>query len=80
MGYFVIDKQGTGWREGILWKTIKDIANSLRRLDDYNEEEMGNLTHSEVCWLWDFEVHRITPRNCEKYGIRPSELKTGEEI
>ncbi len=73
-GYFVIDNQGTGWKEGYLWKSIKEIADSIRDYDDYRELEISNLTHSQVCELWDFEYHRITPANCEKYGVNPSEL------
>jgi hypothetical protein len=74
-GYFVIDKQQTGWKEGYLWKSIKEIADSIRNYDDFQELEASNLTHSQVCDLWDFEYHRITPANCEKYGVKPNDLE-----
>ena len=73
-GYFVIDNQGTGWKEGYLWRSIKEIADSIRDYDDYRELEISNLTHSQVCDLWEFEYHRITPANCSKYSVRPSQL------
>jgi hypothetical protein len=73
-GYFVIDRQDTGWKEGYLWKSVKEIADSIRDYDDYRELEISNLTHSQVCDLWDFEYHRLTPANCNKYGVKPNQL------
>ena len=40
-GYFVIDNQGTGWKEGILWKSIKEIADSIRDYDDFIDNYEG---------------------------------------
>ncbi len=78
-GYFVIDNQGTGWKEGILWKSIKEIADSIRDYDDFIDNYEGeNLSHSQVCQLWGFEYHRLTPANCVKYRIKPSDLQREE--
>ena len=75
-GYFVLDKQGTGWKEGMVWRSIKDIADSIRDYDDYRENAEGyeKLTHAQVIELWEFEYHRITPANFMRFGIRPSDL------
>ena len=63
-GYFVIYNQGKGWKEGILWKSIKEIADSIRDYDDFIDNYEGeNLSHSQVCQLWEFEYHRLTPAN-----------------
>lgn len=78
-GYFVIDNQGAGWKEGILWKSIKEIADTIRNYDDFIDDYEGqNLSHSQVCQLWEFEYHRLTPANCVKYGIKPSDLQREE--
>ena len=72
--YFVIDKQGTHWKEEILWNSVKEIADSIRDYDDYDDETHGKLTDSALIELWDFEYHRFTPANCIKYGVKPSDF------
>ena len=39
-GYFVIDRQDTGWKEGYLWKSIKEIADSIRDYDGITPSEL----------------------------------------
>lgn len=73
--YFVIDKQGSGFREGIRWSSVEEIADSLRRLDEFEENNMANLSDLELCEIYGLECHLITPENCEKFGVNCSELK-----
>lgn len=77
--YFVIDKQGTGWKEGTVWRSIKEIANSIRDYADYEQESHGKLTDSQLIELWEFEYHRLTPSNYLRYGVKPSDFNETRE-
>lgn len=72
--YFVIDRQGTGWKEYCLWNSVKEIADSIRDYPDC-EDDLAALSDRRLIAEWDFEVHRLTPGNCMKYGVRPSDFE-----
>lgn len=78
-GYFAVDKQGTGWREGILFRTKAQFKSTFEDLIRDEHDQNPKRWSVQMCIdNWEIHLYPATAKNLAEAGWKRSELERFE--